>query len=96
MQPEPSMTLAQVADLGQSIWNDHMSLDQIVIALGVVYGDIARAARDWPPACEQDLRRELGNLILSTARWCRHLGFEPDDAVREAADAQRAWVANHK
>ena len=92
--PGPSLTLDQVAKLGQSIWNDRMDLDQIVIALGVVFGDIARTARDQPPTRQKDLRRDLGNLILSSARWCRHLGIDPDEAVLAASVAQRDWVAH--
>lgn len=89
------MTLDEIAAAGHEIWGDRMSLAEIVIAMGVVYGDLARIVRDRPATVRHDLHRELGNMIVSTVRWCGHLGINPTEAVETALTAQREWVANH-
>lgn len=41
-----------------------------------------------------ELQKELGNLIFSTIRWCDDLGFDPEECVRLAIEAQQAFVAS--
>jgi len=86
-------TLDEIGAAGRAIWHDQMSLTEIVIAMGVVYGDLARVARDQPDTQDIDLHRELGNMIASTIRWCGHLGINPAEAVAAALAAQREWTA---
>lgn len=64
----------------RQIWgNRKLPLSEIIIALGVVYGDICRWERDSKLGLkpkEQELKKELGNIILSTVRWIDDLGFD--------------------
>lgn len=88
----------QLLKLAESIWGHRtwrMDLAQVTIALGVVAGDINRAARDSQEGRAvngAEVRKELGNLILSAVRWCAELGYSPAEAVEAAAEAQRRYV----
>jgi len=69
-------------------------LDQILVAMGVVYGDLCRWTRDQtvttgPPY--EELEKELGNLIFSTIRWCDDLGFDPEKCIERAIQCQVAF-----
>jgi len=86
------MTIDDLLKQARSIWgNKRMTLDQIVIANGVTTGDIHRYARDkseGKSVDEHELKKELGNIIFSTIRWCDDLGFSPEDCIKLAKDAQ--------
>lgn len=82
--------LAQV----RAIWPEVMIEQEIAVAMGVVYGDICRWVRDHSegkPVYADDLERELGNLILSTIRWCDDLGFSPQGCIQSAMAAQERY-----
>lgn len=76
----------------RTIWGERrMSLEQIVIANGVAVGDIHRYARDkseGKPVSEQELKKELGNMIFSMIRWCDDLGYNPEECIALAQKAQ--------
>ena len=84
----------------RKIWGDtHMSLDHIAVAMGVVYGDICRQARNNKEGVlidKAELKKELGNIITSTIRWCDDLGFDPKDCIVLAQEAQSAYVQKAK
>lgn len=80
----------QLAAHGQMIWGQHAATPAEVATLAtVVVGDLARAARDGDRA---GLVRELGNLLLSSARWSAELGIDPGEAAETAAEAQRRYA----
>lgn len=86
------MTVEELAAKAREIWGDKpMSLPDIAIVLGVVYGDICRQARTSTEHGQPDdaeLKKELGNLIFSCIRWCQDLGYDPEECIRLAQDAQ--------
>jgi hypothetical protein len=76
----------------REIWgNDKLTLEQVVICLGVVYGDLCRIARDKAEddtINEDELKKELGNILFSTIRWCDDLGYSPEACIELAKQAQ--------
>jgi hypothetical protein len=80
---------------GRKIWGaKRMSPPEIVVAMGVVTGDICRNLRD--SGDPHEMRKELGNLIFSTVRWCNDLGFNPEDCVKDAMLAQEIFAQRPK
>ncbi len=43
-------------------------------------------------AAYAELRKELGNLIFSTIRWCDDLGLSPEECVAAAMEAQQRFA----
>jgi len=85
------------------IWgDDRLDLDAIIVRLGVTFGDVCRIARgaskDLPStltARDEDLKKELGNLIFSLIRWCQDLGFDPVACIELAIKSQEKFVAEN-
>ncbi len=94
------MVIEQLANDARKIWgNEVMSLDHITLAIGVIYGDICRQARNQKEQQrinETELKKELGNLIFSTIRWCNDLGYSPKECIELAREAQVQYVAKHE
>ena len=91
------LTVDELLKFSREIWgaNFHQELPDIVVRLMVGVGDIARIARDTGGTDEYrhaELKKELGNLILSSIRWASDLGFEPGECVRLAAIAQEKFA----
>ena len=63
--------------------------------MGKVFGDICRwerdASKDKKIHTKQELKKEMGNMILSSIRWCDDLGFNPEDCIKEAMSAQKKF-----
>ena len=84
----------------RDIWGPQyrQPLDEIVVRLMVGLGDLARKVRDGRPtelhveAWRAEVKKELGNLIFSTIRWCDDLGFRPEECVAAAIEAQTAFA----
>lgn len=84
---------------GRDIWGDEkLSLEEILVRLNVVIGDISRLVRDrqegapMTDAGEAELQKELGNVIFSMVRWCDDLGYSPEECVELAMRAQAAYA----
>ena len=92
-----SMTLTELLATGRKIWGeepyDRMVLRDIVYCLGVVFGDICRATRDGDPEL---LKKEFGNLLLSTVRWMDDLGLDIGECLKLAERAQRDWAERRR
>ena len=78
---------------GREIWGDKkLTLSQILINMGKVYGDICRwernAEKDKSIHNNEELKKELGNIIFSTIRWCDDLGYNPEECVDIAIKCQ--------
>lgn len=81
---------------GRDIWGKKKcSLSEIIIRMGKVFGDVCRwernAKKDKKFHNKKELKKELGNIIFSTIRWCDDLGFNPEDCVKEAIEAQKKF-----
>lgn len=76
----------------RTIWGDlQMDKQEIAVALGVVYGDICRQIRDGF-SDDEELKKECGNVVFSMIRWMSDLGFEAEECISKAIDAQRSYV----
>lgn len=86
------MTVDELEKRAREIWGDKpMSLQDIVVTMGVVYGDICRQARmkaENGEVNDEELKKELGNLIFSVIRWCKDLGYDPEECINLAKAAQ--------
>ena len=89
------MTVDNLLKNGREIWGDEsLTLEEIIVRLNVVQGDISRLARDaseHKPLDEVALQKELGNVIFSMIRWCDDLGYSPKDCIKLAQQAQIAY-----
>jgi len=80
----------------RQIWGKKkLNLSQIIVRMGKVFGDICRwernAVKDKKAHTKKELQKEMGNMILSSIRWCDDLGFNPDDCIKEALNAQKKF-----
>jgi len=86
------MDIKSLLQKARSIWgDDKLSLEEIIIRQGVAVGDIHRFARDKADGKnvdEDELKKELGNIIFSTIRWCDDLGYSPEECIGLAEQAQ--------
>jgi hypothetical protein len=90
------MEINELLKQSRDIWGEKpMSLEHIVLASGVVQGDLSRLARDVKEGKElneEELKKEMGNLIFSAIRWCDDLGFTPSECINKAIDAQKEYI----
>lgn len=92
---------------GRQIWGDtRHSLPEIVVRLMVGVGDLARLDRDGysthgrtasedleiQERWHREIKKEFGNIILSTVRWIDDLGFDPLECLDLAIEAQEKFA----
>lgn len=85
------MTLSALLAEGRRIWGSpKLAPTHIVTCMGVVFGDIARCVRDLPHDNDwkENLKKEMGNMILSTIRWADDLGLDLSEIIKVALEAQ--------
>jgi len=90
------MEIKKLWQLSREIWGDeNLSLSQIIVRLGKVFGDICRwerdAIKDKSVHTDEDLKKELGNIIFSTIRWCDDLGYDPEECINIAIYCQKKF-----
>lgn len=90
------MEIESLLKQGREIWKkEKLSLSQIIVRMGKVFGDICQWERNAPKDkklhTKKELKKELGNIIFSTIRWCDDLGFDPKDCIKEAIRAQKKF-----
>ena len=90
------MEIKNLLSEGRNIWRDEkLSLSQIIPCLGKVYGDICKwerdAIKDKETHTDEELKKELGNIIFSTIRWCDDLGYNPEECIKLAIDCQKEF-----
>jgi uncharacterized protein YabN with tetrapyrrole methylase and pyrophosphatase domain len=72
-----------------------LSLAQIIVVLGKIFGDICRwerdAEKDKGLHTDEELKKELGNIIFSTIRCCDHLNYDPEECIKLAIESQRKF-----
>lgn len=88
------MEIKSLLNKGREIWgNQKLNLSQIIVRMGKVFGDICRwerdAEKDKSVHNDKELKKELGNIIFSTIRWCDDLGYDPEDCINEAIVCQK-------
>ena len=94
------MEIKELLKTSREIWKDEkLSLAEIIVRMGKVFGDICRYERNAPKDrdshTEYELKKEMGNIIFSTIRWCDDLGFDPQNCIRLAIGAQKDFVWQH-
>lgn len=86
------MTIDELLKDARNIWGDNrMQLPHVAIAAEVIAGDLCRQARSHIEnnhASEAEVKKELGNLIFSAIRWCDDLGYDPNECITLAKQAQ--------
>jgi len=90
------MEINQLLKLGKEIWgNEKLILSQIIIRMGKVFGDICRwernAKKDKKFHTDKELKKELGNIIFSTIKWCDDLGYNPEECIKLAVECQKKF-----
>jgi len=91
------MEIKKLLILGRQIWGDNKpNLSQIIVRMGKVFGDICRYERNEKITDradgEMELKKELGNMIVSTVRWCDVLGYDPEECIDLALKAQEKYA----
>ena len=94
------MEIKELLDSSRRIWGDkRFNLAQVIVRMGKVFGDICRYARNEKATdvvFEEELKKEMGNMIFSTIRWCDDLGYDPEECVDLAIVAQKEYQKNIK
>lgn len=90
------MDIDKLLTESKKIWKEEkLSLSQIIVRMGKVYGDICRwernAIKDKSTHTDEELKKELGNMIFSTIRWCDDLGYDPEECINIAKDCQKKF-----
>lgn len=90
------MEVRKLLKNGKEIWNNEkLTLSQIIPRMGKVFGDICRFERNAPKDndkhTDENLKKELGNMIFSTIRWCDDLGYDPEECINLAIDCQKKF-----
>ena len=94
----PGTNIKQLLAEARQLWPKR-TLGQIIVRMGKVFGDICRYARNeknTDAVSENELKKELGNMVFSTICWCDDLGYDPEDCVGFAIEAQKGYPKNIK
>lgn len=88
------MHIKNLLEEGKLVWQgERLTLAQIIARMGKVFGDICRwernAEKDKDTHTDKELKKELGNMIFSTIRWCDDLGYDPEECVQLAIQCQK-------
>ncbi len=92
------MEIKELLREGKEIWTaeKRLTLAEIIVRMGKIYGDICRwernASKDSLTHTDEELKKELGNIIFSTVRWCDNLGYDPEDCIDLAIESQKKFV----
>ena len=89
------MRIEEILNKERQIWKNKMTLPEIIPAMGKVFGDICKwqrnAPKDKSTHTEEELKKELGNLISSTIRWCDDLDFNPEECIDLGLESQKKF-----
>ena len=90
------MEIKELLKMGREIWGRKKpTISEIIVRMGKVYGDICRwernAKKDEQFHTDEELKKELGNIIFSTIKWCDDLGYDPEECIKLAIDCQRRF-----
>lgn len=81
----------------KKIWGDEqLNLAQMIVRIGKIYGDICRwergAKKDESLHTDEELMKEFGNLIFSSIKFSKELGYDPEKCIKKAIEAQKKYV----
>lgn len=89
------MNIDDLLKEGREIGWPKNTIEEIIIRMGKVFGDICRWARnhkkDKEIHTDDELKKELGNIIFSTIRWCDDLGYDPKKCINLAIECQKKF-----
>jgi len=90
------MTIKDLENKAKEIWgNEKLPLAQIIVRLGKIYGDICRYERgsikDKGSHTDEELKKEFGNLIFSSVKYAKELGYSAEECVEIAIKAQENY-----
>ncbi len=90
------MDIKTILHQGRAIWGEQrLSLSEIIVRMGKVFGDICRwernAPKDVATHTDAELKKELWNTIVSTIRFCDDLGYDPEECIALALDCQKKF-----
>lgn len=90
------MEIKNLLQQSRAIWGDQqLNLGQIIVRMGKVFGDICRyerdAIKDKSVHTDKELKKEFGNIIFSTIRWCDDLGYDPEECIAIAINCQKKF-----
>jgi hypothetical protein len=90
------MQIKELLALGKSIrWDNKLPLAQIIVRMGKVFWDICRRERNAPKDSwihtDEELKKELWNIIFSTIRRCDELWYDPEECIQTAIDCQQKF-----
>jgi len=90
------MDILNLRDHGRALWGgEKLSLSQIIVRMGKIFGDICRwernAPKDTNTHTDDELKKELGNMIFSSIRWCDDLGYDPQECIQKAIECQKLF-----
>lgn len=88
------METREILKQTKEVWGDErLTLGQMIVVLGKVFGDICRwernYAKDVKTHGDNDLKKELGNMIVSSTKFCDQLGYDVEECVELALQSQR-------
>lgn len=94
------MQIEELKNQARTMWGDEkLTLSDVLIRLGVGYGDLCRIARgadkDQSHVNDAEIKKELGNIIFSVIRWCDDLGYSPTECIELAKEAQKHFVSEN-
>jgi uncharacterized protein YabN with tetrapyrrole methylase and pyrophosphatase domain len=94
------MEIKELLKKSKEIWGDEkLPLSQIIVRLGKVFGDICRWERNDIKNKEihtdDELKKEIGNLIFSSIKFCDELDYDPEECVNLAIDCQKKYSKNN-
>lgn len=90
------MEIKELLKTSREIWGEEkLSLSQIIVRMGKVFGDICRWERNYKKDeathTDEELKKELGNIIFSIIRWCDDLNYDPEECINLAIECQRKF-----
>jgi hypothetical protein len=91
------MNIKDLLAEGNAIWKgEKLPLAQIIVRMWKVFGDICRyernASKDTEIHTDEELKKELWNIIFSTIRRCDDLGYNPEECIQLAMDCQKKFM----
>ena len=95
------MQIKELLQKSKNIWGDEkLPLAQVIVRLGKVFGDVCRwernAVKDDATHTDNDLKKEMGNLIFSSIKFCDQLGYDPEECIDLAIKAQEKYSSEKK
>ncbi len=87
------MEIKKLLQEARDIWGEEkLTVGEIIVRMGKVFGDLCHwerdSLKDKKTHTDKELKKELGNMIFSTIRWCDDLGYNPEECIAKSIKAQ--------